>query len=125
MSLEEESFAETLSLKVPLVSMRPKRSYRIDCITPDKQPKIQEIMSNSPDFESSISKVWKNDCSDNYFVLNKANKDLYLICVQDINECMEGLQWYYTKLSVEIFEVLIKYNFNIGNTIAELMWRYQ
>ena len=99
-------------------------SYKLDCITPDKYRRVENIISGTPNFESDLYMVWKNKFGDNYFVSNKINKDLYLISDQDIDECMISLQSYYTKLSIEIFEILIKYDFNIDNTIAELKWRY-
>ncbi len=96
------------------------RSYKLECITPDKHSRVEDIISGTPNYESKLYNVWKNKYYDNYFVLNKITGDLYLIFGQDINECMEGIQSYYTKLSVEIFEALIKNNFNVENTILEL-----
>ncbi len=100
-------------------------SYKLECITPDKYLRVKDILDSSPIFESQLNKVWKNKYGDNYFVSSKINDNLYLISDQDIDECMEALQEYYTTLSIEIFEVLIKYDFNIDNTIAELRWRYK
>ncbi len=125
MNIEEESFAKPLGITLNAQSIKPiPKSYKLECITPDKQPRVEETMSMKPKFESEVSRVWKNKYSDSYFVSNKITGDLYLVSEQDINECMEALQCYYTKISVEIFEVLIKYDFNIDNTIAELTWRY-
>lgn len=123
---EQETFAPnplSISLGPPLT--RPSRSFKLDCLTPDKQPRVEQILSGEPKFESGLYAVWENKDSNNYFVLSKINDDFYVISAHDINDCMGALGCYYTKLSIEIFEVLVKYDFHIGNTIAEFMWRYQ
>jgi hypothetical protein len=124
METANKSFA---SIQLSLKYVEPvfkTLSQKLECVTPDKRPIIEELVGSQPKYESELNKVWIIDRSQDYLVSNKILGDLYLISRSDINELMEQLGCYYRELTIELFEVYIKCDFDMANTIATFQFRY-
>lgn len=130
METTNEIFAQPVQLSLEpigmVVSGFSSHKIELNCVTPDKRPIIDKIMESPPRFESQLNKVWYSTRTavPSYLVVNQISGQMYLIAVSDITELMSQLGNYYRKLTIELFEVYIKCDLNMDDTIATIQFRY-